>query len=43
VEVLEQFSAIPAAEPEKPVAKVNAKEAALARFSENLKNLKSNK
>lgn len=43
VEVLEQFSAIPAEEPAKPVAKVNAKEAALARFSENLKNLKANK
>lgn len=43
VEVLEQFSAIPASEPAKPVAKVNAKEAALARFSENLKNLKANK
>ena len=44
VEVIEQFSAIPAAEPIKAVKPLaDKKEESLARFSEALKNLKNNK
>jgi hypothetical protein len=42
VEVIEQFSAIPAAEPVKPIkASADKKEESLARFSQALKNLKN--